>query len=41
VGGVVIVFLEAFDDFVARPLEANLKSLHGRELAKRNPMIRP
>jgi hypothetical protein len=40
VGGVVIVFLEAFDDFVARPL-ANLKSLHGRELAKRNPMIRP
>ena len=24
---------------VARPLEANLKNLHGRDLAKRNPMI--
>jgi hypothetical protein len=31
--------VEAFDDFVARPLEANLKNLHGRDLAKRNPMI--
>lgn len=31
--------VQAFDDFVARPLEANLKKLHGRDLAKRNPMI--
>src|SRR6266849_632882 len=31
--------VEAFDNFVAKPLEANLKSLHGRDLAKRNPMI--
>jgi Type II restriction endonuclease EcoO109I len=31
--------VQAFDDFVAKPLEANLKKLHGRDLAKRNPMI--
>ena len=31
--------VQAFDDFVARPLAANLKKLHGRDLAKRNPMI--
>jgi hypothetical protein len=31
--------VQAFDDYVARPLEANLKRLHGRDLAKRNPMI--
>jgi Type II restriction endonuclease EcoO109I len=31
--------VEAFDGFVARPLEANLKKLNGRQLAKRNPMI--
>jgi hypothetical protein len=29
----------AFDEFVAQPLEANLKKLQGRDLAKRNPMI--
>jgi hypothetical protein len=29
----------AFDEFVAQPLEANLKKLTGRDLAKRNPMI--
>jgi hypothetical protein len=28
----------AFDEFVSAPLEANLKKLHGRDLAKRNPM---
>jgi hypothetical protein len=28
----------AFDAFVSAPLEANLKKLHGRDLAKRNPM---
>jgi hypothetical protein len=31
--------VQAFDDFVAKPLEANLRKLHGRDLAKRNPMI--
>jgi Type II restriction endonuclease EcoO109I len=31
--------VQAFDDFVARPLAANLTTLHGRELVKRNPMI--
>src|SRR5262245_60511714 len=31
--------VQAFDDFVAKPLEANLKKLQGRDLAKRNPMI--
>jgi hypothetical protein len=31
--------VQAFDDFVVKPLEANLKKLHGRDLAKRNPMI--
>jgi hypothetical protein len=31
--------VQAFDDFVAQPLAANLKKLHGRDLAKRNPMI--
>jgi hypothetical protein len=30
---------KAFDEFVAQPLEANLKKLKGRDLAKRNPMI--
>ncbi len=31
--------VQAFDDFVSKPMEANLKKLHGRDLAKRNPMI--
>ncbi len=31
--------VQAFDDFVAQPLAANLKKLHGRDLAKRNPML--
>jgi Type II restriction endonuclease EcoO109I len=31
--------VQAFDDFVARPLTSNLEKLHGRDLAKRNPMI--
>jgi hypothetical protein len=31
--------VQAFDDFVAKPLESNLKKLRGRDLAKRNPMI--
>lgn len=31
--------VEAFDDFVAKPLESNLRKLNGRDLAKRNPMI--
>jgi Type II restriction endonuclease EcoO109I len=31
--------VQAFDDFVAKPLEANLQKLHGRDLAKRNPMV--
>jgi hypothetical protein len=31
--------VQAFDDFVAQPLVANLTKLHGRDLAKRNPMI--
>jgi hypothetical protein len=31
--------VQAFDDFVAKPLELNLKALRGRDLAKRNPMI--
>ena len=31
--------VQAFDDFVAKPLEANLKKLHGRDLAKRNPIV--
>ena len=31
--------VQAFDDFVARPLESNLTKLTGRDLAKRNPMI--
>jgi hypothetical protein len=30
---------KAFDEFVAQPLETNLKKLKGRDLAKRNPMI--
>ena len=29
----------AFDEYVAKPLAANLKKLKGRDLAKRNPMI--
>jgi hypothetical protein len=31
--------VQAFDDFVAKPLAANLIRLHGRDLAKRNPMV--
>src|SRR5262245_18804428 len=31
--------VSAFDEYVAQPLEANLEKLHGRDLAKRNPMI--
>lgn len=31
--------VDAFDRFVAQPLEENLKRLHGRDLAKRNPLI--
>ena len=31
--------VQTFDDFVARPLVSNLMKLHGRDLAKRNPMI--
>src|SRR3954454_15530199 len=31
--------VQAFDDYVARPLEANLKRLRGRDLARRNPLI--
>jgi Type II restriction endonuclease EcoO109I len=31
--------VQAFDDYVARPLEANLRKLRGRDLAKRNPFI--
>ncbi len=31
--------VQAFDDVVARPLEANLSKKKGRDLAKRNPMI--
>jgi hypothetical protein len=31
--------VEAFDLFVAQPLESNLKKLAGRDLAKRNPLV--
>lgn len=31
--------VQAFDDYVSQPFEANLKKLHGRDLAKRNPII--
>jgi hypothetical protein len=31
--------VQAFDDFVAKPLTSNLAKLKGRDLAKRNPMI--
>jgi hypothetical protein len=31
--------VQAFDDFVAKPLENNLSKLHGRDLAGRNPLI--
>jgi len=31
--------VQAFDDFVAKPLAANLAKLRGRDLAKRNPLI--
>jgi len=31
--------VRAFDEFVARPLEANLANLNGRDIAKRNPMF--
>ncbi len=31
--------VQAFDDVVARPLQANLSKKRGRDLAKRNPMI--
>jgi hypothetical protein len=31
--------VQAFDDYVARPFEGNLRKLRGRDLAKRNPFI--
>lgn len=31
--------VRAFDDYVAKPLQANLKRLRGRDLARRNPLI--
>jgi hypothetical protein len=31
--------VDAFEQVVSRPLEANLRKLNGRDLAKRNPMI--
>ncbi len=31
--------VQAFDDVIARPLQANLSKKKGRDLAKRNPMI--
>lgn len=31
--------VEAFDTFVAQPLERNLRKLRGKDLVKRNPMI--
>jgi Type II restriction endonuclease EcoO109I len=31
--------VQAFDDHVAKPLNENLRKLHGRDLAKRNPKI--
>lgn len=31
--------VQAFDDVIARPLQANLSKKRGRDLAKRNPMI--
>ena len=31
--------VDAFDEYVAKPLAANLTKLKGRDLAKRNPMI--
>lgn len=31
--------VDAFDQFVAKPLEANLKRLRGRDLAFRNPLV--
>jgi hypothetical protein len=31
--------VEAFDAFVAQPLESNLRKLTGRDLAKRNPLV--
>jgi hypothetical protein len=31
--------VQAFDDYVARPLEMNLRRLRGRDLARRNPLI--
>jgi hypothetical protein len=31
--------VQAFDDYVARPLERNLKKLRGRDLGRRNPFI--
>jgi hypothetical protein len=31
--------VDAFDTFVARPLEENLEKLNGSDLAKRNPMV--
>lgn len=31
--------VQAFDDFVARPLESNLAKLRGRDLARRSPFI--
>ena len=32
-------FVEAFDIYVARPLERNLAKLRGRDLGRRNPFI--
>jgi len=31
--------VQAFDEYVAQPLEANLRKLRGRDLARRNPLI--
>jgi hypothetical protein len=31
--------VEAFDEFVAKPLDKHLRKLNGRDLVKRNPMI--
>src|SRR5436190_23988427 len=33
------MIVQAFDDVVAKPLQANLSKKKGRELARRNPMI--
>jgi hypothetical protein len=36
---IAVAIVQAFDDFVAKPLQANLSKKKGRDLAKRNPMI--